>query len=58
MPGIIGPIFSSIGTAIGIAGAIFLGDSWRILDPIAGVMVSFYFEGSLGYCKTQHKRTA
>lgn len=34
--------FSSIGTAIGIAGAIFLGDSWRILDPIAGVMVSFF----------------
>lgn len=34
--------FSSIGTALGISGAIFLGDSWRILDPIAGVIVSVF----------------
>ena len=34
--------FSSIGTALGISGAIFLGDSWRILDPIAGIVVSFF----------------
>lgn len=34
--------FSSIGTALGIGGAIFLGESWRILDPIAGVLVSFF----------------
>lgn len=34
--------FSSIGTAIGIGGAIFLGEKWRILDPIAGVVVSFF----------------
>ncbi|GAB1415492.1 cation diffusion facilitator family transporter [Paludibacter sp.] len=34
--------FSSIGTAIGIGGAIFLGESWRILDPIAGLIVSFF----------------
>ena len=34
--------FSSIGVAIGIAGAIFLGDKWVILDPIAGVVVSFF----------------
>lgn len=34
--------FSSIGTLIGIAGAIFLGDKWRILDPLAGVIVSFF----------------
>lgn len=34
--------FSSIGTALGISGAIFLGESWRILDPIAGVIVSFF----------------
>ncbi|MDO9681019.1 MAG: cation diffusion facilitator family transporter, partial [Bacteroidales bacterium] len=34
--------FSSLGTALGIGGAIFLGDSWRILDPIAGVLVSFF----------------
>ena len=34
--------FSSIGTALGISGAIFLGESWRILDPIAGMVVSFF----------------
>jgi cation diffusion facilitator family transporter len=34
--------FSSIGTAIGIAGAIFLGENWRILDPIAGMIVSLF----------------
>lgn len=34
--------FSSLGTALGISGAIFLGESWRILDPIAGVLVSFF----------------
>lgn len=34
--------FSSIGTALGISGAIFLSDNWRILDPIAGVIVSFF----------------
>lgn len=34
--------FSSIGVAIGIAGAIFLGEKWVILDPIAGVIVSFF----------------
>ncbi|MCL2168332.1 MAG: cation diffusion facilitator family transporter [Lentimicrobiaceae bacterium] len=34
--------FSSIAVAIGIAGAIFLGDKWVILDPIACVLVSFF----------------
>ena len=34
--------FSSLGTALGIAGAIFLGENWRILDPIAGIIVSFF----------------
>lgn len=34
--------FSSIGTALGISGAILLGENWRILDPIAGVIVSFF----------------
>lgn len=34
--------FSSIGTALGITGAMFLGVQWRILDPIAGVIVSFF----------------
>ena len=34
--------FSSIGVAAGIGGAIFLGDTWVILDPVAGVIVSFF----------------
>ena len=34
--------FSSLGTALGISGAIFLGESWRILDPIAGIVVSLF----------------
>jgi cation diffusion facilitator family transporter len=34
--------FSSIGTAAGIGGAIFFGESWRILDPLAGMIVSFF----------------
>lgn len=33
---------SSIGTAIGIGGAILLGDRWRVLDPVAAVIVSFF----------------
>ena len=33
---------SSIGTAIGIGGAILLGEKWRVLDPIAAVVVSFF----------------
>ncbi|MDE6273247.1 MAG: cation diffusion facilitator family transporter [Muribaculaceae bacterium] len=31
---------SSSGTLIGIAGAMFLGEKWRILDPIAAILVS------------------
>lgn len=34
--------FSSIGTALGISGAIFLGERWRILDPLAGIVVSIF----------------
>ncbi|GAB1360031.1 cation diffusion facilitator family transporter [Porphyromonadaceae bacterium] len=34
--------FSSIGTGLGIGGAIMLGDSWRILDPIAACIVSLF----------------
>ena len=34
--------FSSIGTALGVSGAIFLGEKWRVLDPIAGMIVSFF----------------
>ena len=33
---------SSIGTAIGIGGAIFLGQRWTILDPIASVVVGAF----------------
>ena len=33
---------SSIGTLIGIAGAMFLGEKWRILDPLAAIVVSFF----------------
>lgn len=32
--------FSSIGTAIGIGGAILLGSKWTVLDPIAAIIVS------------------
>lgn len=34
--------FSSIGTAMGIGGAIALGESWNVLDPMAAVIVSFF----------------
>ncbi len=34
--------FSSVGTLIGIAGAIFLGEKWRVLDPIAAFIVSTF----------------
>lgn len=33
---------SSIGTALGIGGAIFLGGSWRVLDPLAAMIVSVF----------------
>lgn len=32
--------FSSVGTTLGIGGAILLGDNWRVLDPIAALIVS------------------
>jgi len=32
--------FSSIATSIGIGGAILLGENWRVLDPIASLLVS------------------
>lgn len=34
--------FSSIGTALGIGGAILLGAEWRVLDPIAATVVSLF----------------
>lgn len=33
---------SSLGTVLGISGAIFLGAKWVILDPIAAMVVSFF----------------
>ncbi len=44
--------FSSIGTLLGISGAIFLGAKWRILDPIAAFIVSiFIIKVSIGLIK-------
>ena len=34
--------FSSVGTLIGIGGAMFLGAKWRVLDPIAAFVVSLF----------------
>lgn len=34
--------FSSIGTMAGIGGAIVLGENWRLLDPLAAVIVSVF----------------
>lgn len=34
--------FSSIGTMLGIGGAILLGEKWHVLDPLAAVVVSFF----------------
>lgn len=34
--------FSSVGTTLGIGGAVFLGEKARILDPIAAVVVSVF----------------
>lgn len=32
---------SSIGTLVGIGGAILLGEQWAVLDPLAAILVSF-----------------
>lgn len=34
--------FSSIGTMLGVGGAIILGQQWTILDPIASIIVSLF----------------
>lgn len=34
--------FSSVATLVGIAGAMFLGESWRVLDPIAALVISIF----------------
>ena len=33
---------SSVGTAIGIGGAIFFGERWTVLDPVASVIVGIF----------------
>lgn len=33
---------SSVGTLVGIGGAMFFGEHWRILDPIAAIVVSLF----------------
>lgn len=33
---------SSVGTGLGIGGALLLGDRWTVLDPIAAIIVSFF----------------
>jgi cation diffusion facilitator family transporter len=35
-------VYSSLGTVAGIGGAIFLGERWVILDPLAAMAVSFF----------------
>ncbi len=35
-------VYTSLGTLLGIGGAIFLGQQWVVLDPIAAVIVSFF----------------
>lgn len=38
--------FSSIATLIGVAAAIFLGDKWRVLDPIASIIIAVFIAHS------------
>ena len=33
---------SSLGTLVGIGGAILLGDRWTVLDPLASIVVAFF----------------
>lgn len=35
-------VYTSIATLLGIGGAIFLGQKWVVLDPIAAIVVSFF----------------
>lgn len=36
---------SSLATLIGVAGAMFLGEHWRVLDPIAAMVVALFIVG-------------
>ncbi len=44
---------SSIGTAVGIGGAIVLGDRWTVLDPLAAIVVSVFILRTA--CKMVHE---
>lgn len=37
--------WSSIATLIGVAGAMFLGEKWRVLDPVAALIVAVFIAG-------------
>lgn len=37
-----GDALSSVGTTVGIGGAIILGDKWAVLDPLTAIVVSFF----------------
>ncbi len=44
---------SSIGVMIGIAGAVFLGEKWSVLDPVAAVIVGiFIFKASFSIIRS------
>ena len=44
--------FSSIGTLIGVGGAMLLGEKWHVLDPIAAIVVSaFIIKVAIGLIK-------
>lgn len=38
--------FSSIATLIGVSAAFFLGEQWRVFDPIASVIIAVFIVGS------------
>lgn len=44
---------SSIGTAVGIGGAIVLGDRWTVLDPLVAIVVSVFILRTA--CKMVHE---
>ncbi|MCK4766576.1 MAG: cation transporter [Candidatus Aminicenantes bacterium] len=33
---------SSVGALLGVGGAVILGENWRVLDPLASIIVSFF----------------
>lgn len=37
--------FSSVATFIGVTGAMFLGEKWRVLDPLSAIVVALFIIG-------------